>query len=203
MSKLVSVCWAEWCHSFKWKFVPPDTHLHSQLLMSFCWFILIVKKILLSWIHSSVSACLLKQQHVVINISESCFVLVMSFWTWLQLLSVDLTILETCLFQTSTALSGLWNMVSIRFSIQECFILYLHVLFFIQIVGLQLDREQLCFSGFSSEVQPLLPSETTGPESQRGAERFWSEAAVWSSGESTLQTGDFDVRQHFIIMCWL
>ena len=73
---------------------------------------------------------------------------------------------------------------------------YLHHLFFIQFEGLQFVRDQLWFSALSSEVQPL-PSDTSGPESQHQAAGFRSEAAVWFSGESTLQTGDSEVRHHF------
>ena len=51
-----------------------------------------------------------------------------------------------------------------------------HHLFFIQIEWLQFVRDQLCFSGLSSEVQPL-PSERAGPELQQ-PEGFRSEAAV-------------------------
>lgn len=61
---------------------------------------------------------------------------------------------------------------------------YQHHLFFIQIVGLQFVRDQLCFSGLSSEVQPL-PSDTPGPELQR-PEGFRSEEAVCWTGESKL-----------------
>ena len=53
---------------------------------------------------------------------------------------------------------------------------YQHHLFFIQIGVLQFVRDQLCFSGLSSEVQPL-PSDRAGPEPQEAA-GFRSEAAV-------------------------
>ena len=64
-------------------------------------------------------------------------------------------------------------------------------LLFIQIELLQFVRDQLCFSGLSSEVQPL-PSDRAGAEWQRAA-GFSSEAAVWFSGESKLQTEDSEV----------
>uniref|UniRef100_A0A8D3CVX4 Protein NLRC3-like n=1 Tax=Scophthalmus maximus TaxID=52904 RepID=A0A8D3CVX4_SCOMX len=57
---------------------------------------------------------------------------------------------------------------------------------------LQFVRDQLFFSGLSSEVQPL-PPDRTGAELQRAA-GFGSEGAVWSSGESTLSTGDSEVE---------
>ncbi|KAG7466612.1 NLRC3-like isoform X2 [Solea senegalensis] len=49
---------------------------------------------------------------------------------------------------------------------------------------LQFDRDQLFFSGLSSEVQPLTP-ERPGPELEQAA-GFRSEAAVFWTGESTL-----------------
>ena len=52
----------------------------------------------------------------------------------------------------------------------------LHHLFFIQIAVLQFVRDQLCFSGLSSEVQPL-PSDRAGSELEQAAE-FRIEAAV-------------------------
>ena len=55
-------------------------------------------------------------------------------------------------------------------------------------------RDQLCFSGLSSKVQPL-PSERAGPGFQQAA-GFRSEAAVWTCGESKLSTGDSEVS-HF------
>ena len=70
-----------------------------------------------------------------------------------------------------------------------------HNLFFIQIVELQVVRDQLCFSGLSSEVQPLL-SERSGPDSQQAA-GFRSEASLCWTGESKLSTGDSEVRHHF------
>ncbi len=54
---------------------------------------------------------------------------------------------------------------------------YLYHFFFIQIESLQFVKDQLCFSGLSSEVQPL-PFERAGPELQLQAEGFRSEAAV-------------------------
>ena len=74
-----------------------------------------------------------------------------------------------------------------------------HHWFFIQIEGLQFVRDQLCFSGLSSEVQPL-PSQRAGPELQQ-AECFRSENAVWFSAAFTLQTGDSEVRHSFLILC--
>ncbi len=53
---------------------------------------------------------------------------------------------------------------------------YLHHFFFIQIEALQVVRDQLCFSGLSSEVQPL-PSERAAAEWKQAA-GFRSEAAV-------------------------
>ncbi len=53
---------------------------------------------------------------------------------------------------------------------------YLHHFFFIQIEGMQVVRDQLCFSGLSSEVQPL-PSERAEPELEQAA-GFRCEAAV-------------------------
>jgi len=44
----------------------------------------------------------------------------------------------------------------------------LHDIFFIQIGRLRVVRDQLCFSGLSSEVQPL-PSDRTGPELEHAA----------------------------------
>ncbi|KAF0034444.1 hypothetical protein F2P81_012202 [Scophthalmus maximus] len=61
----------------------------------------------------------------------------------------------------------------------------------IKVDELQFVRDQLFFSGLSSEVQ-LLPPDRTGPELQRAA-GFRSEGAVWFSGESTLSTGDSEV----------
>ena len=56
---------------------------------------------------------------------------------------------------------------------------------------LQTVRDQLFFSGFSSEVKPLS-SERTGSELQQ-AEGLRSEGAVWFSTESNLSTGDSEV----------
>ena len=53
---------------------------------------------------------------------------------------------------------------------------YLHHLFFIQIVELQFVRDQLCFSGLSSEVQPLPPERVEAEWKQAAGLR--SEAAV-------------------------
>ncbi|KAI4798788.1 hypothetical protein KUCAC02_020474, partial [Chaenocephalus aceratus] len=47
-------------------------------------------------------------------------------------------------------------------------------------------RGRLCFSGLSSELQPL-PSERAGPELQ-SSRRLRREAAVCSTGGSRLQT---------------
>ncbi|KAI4795395.1 hypothetical protein KUCAC02_031437, partial [Chaenocephalus aceratus] len=48
-------------------------------------------------------------------------------------------------------------------------------------------RGRLCFSGFSSEIQPL-PSERAGPELQ-SSRRLRREAAVCWTGGSSLETG--------------
>ena len=64
---------------------------------------------------------------------------------------------------------------------------------------MQVVRDQLFFSGLSSEVQPL-PSETSGPELQQPAGSR-SETSVWVSGESRLQTGDSEVRHHVLVVC--
>ena len=60
----------------------------------------------------------------------------------------------------------------------------LHHLFFTQIEGLQFVRDQLCFFGLSSEVQPL-PSEMAGSGLQQAA-GLRCGAVVLSSEESTL-----------------
>uniref|UniRef100_A0AAQ4R685 NACHT domain-containing protein n=1 Tax=Gasterosteus aculeatus aculeatus TaxID=481459 RepID=A0AAQ4R685_GASAC len=52
-------------------------------------------------------------------------------------------------------------------------------------------RGRLCFSGLSSELQPL-PSERAGPELQ-SSRRLRSEAAVCWTGGSSLETGDSQV----------
>nr|WPK86709.1 NLRC3-like protein isoform_X23 [Sebastes schlegelii] len=52
----------------------------------------------------------------------------------------------------------------------------------LRIESLQFVRDQLCFSGLSSEVQPL-PSERAGSELQQRAAGIRSEAPVWFSGE--------------------
>ena len=119
-----------------------------------------------SWksLRAEVSPSLLKQQHVVININESSFSLV---------------------------LLDCFNLHPVGFSS--------HVLFFIQIEGLQFVRGQLCFSGLSSEVQPL-PSDRTGPELQQKNLRLWSEGAVQLSAESTLWTEDSGVRHHVLVV---
>ena len=67
----------------------------------------------------------------------------------------------------------------------------LHNLFYIQIVGLQFVRDQLCLSGLSSERQPI-PSERAAAGWQQAA-GFRSEAALWFSAESTLQSRDSEV----------
>ena len=56
---------------------------------------------------------------------------------------------------------------------------------------LQSVRDQLFFSGFSSEVKPLS-SQRTGSEWQQPA-GLRSEGAVWFSTESNLSTGDSEV----------
>ena len=63
--------------------------------------------------------------------------------------------------------------------------------YYIQVVGLQTVRDQLFFSGFSSEVKPLS-SERTGSERKQPA-GLSSEGAVWFSAESNLSTGDSEV----------
>ena len=68
---------------------------------------------------------------------------------------------------------------------------FIIVLLFIQVVELQSVRDQLFFSGFSSEVKPLS-SQRTGSESQQPA-GLRSEGAVWFSTESNLSTGDSEV----------
>ena len=74
------------------------------------------------------------------------------------------------------------------------------LLFFIQVGGLQFVKDQLFFSGLSSEVQPL-PSETSGPEQQQRPSGSRSETSVWVSGESRLQTGDSEVSHHVLVVC--
>ncbi|XP_070814172.1 ribonuclease inhibitor-like [Chaetodon trifascialis] len=54
-------------------------------------------------------------------------------------------------------------------------------------VRLSDHRGRLCFSGLSSDLQPL-PSERAGPELQ-SSRRLRSEAAVGWTGGSSLQTG--------------
>ena len=71
---------------------------------------------------------------------------------------------------------------------QNSVYIYSYVLFFIQVVELQSVRDQLVFSGFSSEVK-TLSSEKTGSEWQQAA-GLRSEGAVWFSTESNLSTGD-------------
>ena len=66
------------------------------------------------------------------------------------------------------------------------------LLFFIQVGALQFIKDQLFFSGLSSEVQPL-PSGTSGPEVEQPAGSRCA-AAVWSGPESRLQTADSQVR---------
>ena len=56
-------------------------------------------------------------------------------------------------------------------------------------------RDQLFFSGFSSEVKPLS-SQRTGSELQQQPAGLRSEGAVWFSTESNLWTGDSEVRHH-------
>ena len=57
---------------------------------------------------------------------------------------------------------------------------------------MQSVRDQLFFSGFSSEVKPLS-SQRTGSEVQQQPEGLRSEGAVWFSTESNLSTGDSEV----------
>ena len=73
-----------------------------------------------------------------------------------------------------------------------------HHSFVIQVEKLLYVRYQLCFSGLCSEVQPL-PSQRAGPELQQAA-GFRSEAAVWFSGEFSLQTGDSEVSS--LTLCY-
>ena len=63
---------------------------------------------------------------------------------------------------------------------------------------MQSVRDQLFFSGFSSEVKPLS-SENTGSGSQQAA-GLRSEGAVWFSTESNLSTGDSVVRHHVLML---
>ena len=63
---------------------------------------------------------------------------------------------------------------------------------------LQSVRDQLFFSGFSSEVKPLS-SQRTGSELQQPA-GLRSEGAVWFSTESNLSTGDSEVRHHVLLI---
>ena len=65
-------------------------------------------------------------------------------------------------------------------------------------MGLQTVRDQLFFSGFSSEVKPLS-SQRTGSELQQPA-GLSSEGAVWFSTESNLSTGDSEVRHHVLLL---
>ncbi|KAI3363963.1 hypothetical protein L3Q82_001554 [Scortum barcoo] len=58
-----------------------------------------------------------------------------------------------------------------------------------QSVRLSDHKRRLCFSGLSSDLQPL-PSERAGPELQQPSRRLRSEAAVCWIGESTLETGN-------------
>ena len=69
--------------------------------------------------------------------------------------------------------------------------------FFVQVEELQTLRDQLLFSGFSSEVKPLS-SEKTGSDWQRPAGHR-SEGAVWFSTESNLSTGESEVRHHVLM----
>ena len=57
---------------------------------------------------------------------------------------------------------------------------------------LQSVKDQLFFSGFSSEVKPLS-SQRTGSELQQQPAGLRSEGAVWFSTESNLSTGDSEV----------
>ena len=57
---------------------------------------------------------------------------------------------------------------------------------------MQSVRDQLFFSGFSSEVKPLS-SERTGSELQLQPAGLRSEGAVWFSTESNLSPGDSEV----------
>ena len=75
----------------------------------------------------------------------------------------------------------------------ELSLIYSLVLFFIQVGVLQSVRDQLFFSGFSSEVKPLS-SERTGSEWQRPA-GLRSEGAAWSGAEFRLSTGDSEVSR--------
>ena len=62
---------------------------------------------------------------------------------------------------------------------------------------MQTVRDQLFFSGFSSEVKPLS-SERTGSDWQQAA-GLRSEGAVWFSTESNLSTGDSEVSSLTIV----
>ena len=63
---------------------------------------------------------------------------------------------------------------------------------------MQSVKDQLFFSGFSSEVKPLS-SQRTGSELQQPA-GLSSEGAVWFSTESNLSTGDSEVRHHVLLI---
>ncbi|MEQ2250097.1 hypothetical protein ILYODFUR_036304 [Ilyodon furcidens] len=67
---------------------------------------------------------------------------------------------------------------------------------FLQLVRLSDLRGRLCFSGLSSELQPVA-SERVGPELQ-SSRRLRSEAAVgWTEG-STLETGSSQVWRNLL-----
>ena len=71
------------------------------------------------------------------------------------------------------------------------------LILFLQAVRLSGHRGRLCFSGLSSEVQPL-PPEGTGPELQSSRRKRIEAALCWTGG-STLQTGETQVR---ICLCF-
>ena len=81
------------------------------------------------------------------------------------------------------------NSVFKKYYINDVYYYYYYYLFRLWV--LQSVRDQLFFSGFSSEVKPLS-SQRTGSESQQPA-GLRSEGAVWFSTESNLSTGDSEV----------
>ena len=85
------------------------------------------------------------------------------------------------------------NSVFKKYYINDVYCCYLFRLEWLQSV-----RDQLFFSGFSSEVKPLS-SQRTGSERQLPA-GLSSEGAVWFSTESNLSTGDSEVRHHVLLI---
>lgn len=123
-------------------------------------------------------------------------------WRWIRALChmLDLTLFNlnnvgfSCLdshISSSSTLSTLLN---------TDWFLYSHHLFLIQVEELQFVRDELWSSGLCSEVQPL-PSHRAGPEWKQSS-WFRSEASVWFSGESSLQTADSEVSSSVFLCCW-